>query len=192
MMVGILLKKFEAYSSEKSYRFHYTICLVFLILYFSIIIFGFAPVSQIINSSGFSTEDLQSAISRDEVIIIVNSWNSSIQYVNLLYLLDFMFIFVGILLFFSVNALLMKKFKSIDKFTMLPKIGLMLTIISRFSDIIENTFSIIIYTNPVSFNPVLLQLIPIVSLIKWIFVGLEYSLIIIGIIIYSVNRTQNP
>lgn len=173
-------KKFEKYAIAKSLRFQLFLTLLFFVSYSCIIIFGFTSLSQQIEQSGYSTADLQNAATRSEVEVIVGAWQSVIPFVNRLYIFDYLFIFTGVLLFFSLNALLLKFLKNKGKIQIIPKIGLVLTIFSRTFDALENLFMILIYTNPSNFNLTLLNLLSVTSVIKWILVAFEYSVMGIG------------
>jgi len=103
--------------------------------------------------------------------------------VNRLYILDYLFIVAGVLLFFSLNAVLLKKFEETPPLQIIPKVGLLLTILSRTSDACENLWTILIYSNPLTFNLVLLQILRAIGWIKWFFVALEYTTMGIGWIV---------
>ncbi|QEE17381.1 hypothetical protein DSAG12_03214 [Promethearchaeum syntrophicum] len=173
-------KKFEKYAIAKSLRFQLFLTLLFFVSYSCIIIFGFTNMSQQIEQSGYSTADLQNAATRNEVEVIVGAWQSVIPFVNRLYIFDYLFILTGVLLFFSLNALLLKFLKNKGNIQIIPKIGLVLTIFSRTFDALENLFMILIYTNPSNFNLTLLNFLSVTSVFKWILVAFEYSVMGIG------------
>ena len=91
-------------------------------------------------------------------------------------------------------------FKRLDKlvslnsaFRWVPLIGIVLTIISRSMDSLENFWVILIYSNPENYAEWLLPLTRYTSFIKWGFVGLEYICVLIGIIlIVAAKLLKNP
>jgi hypothetical protein len=169
--------------------------MISLICYFSIIIFGFVPVSRIIEQTGFSTSDLQNAGTKTVADEILLAWQGIMPKVILLSILDYLFILSGLILFFAINSMIFKRMNTIVhiniKLKIIPLIGFILTIISRSMDSLENLWIILIYSNPLNYPEWLLPLVNYTSIIKWGFVALEYACVVIGLISIIVVKIKN-
>lgn len=187
-----MFSKIKNYSKKKSWKFHLIITIVSLILYASIIVFGFVPVSKIIEKSGFSTSDLQNATTKIEADAILLAWQGIMNSVVLLSILDYFFILSGIILFFTFNLMIYKKIDGFgnmgSKLLWVPLIGFILTIASRLLDSLENLWIILIYSNPINYPEWLLPLTNYTSIIKWGFVTLEYAWVVAALILILITK----
>ncbi|MCY3414594.1 MAG: hypothetical protein INQ03_23295 [Candidatus Heimdallarchaeota archaeon] len=166
------------------------IILISFVVYSIIIAAGFVPISAKIEQSGYSTTDLQQAETREEVDIILNSWNGYMNEVRLLTTLDYLFILAGFVLFLSINLLLYKQFelhKTARKVTLL---GMALTVLSRSLDAFEDLWALLIYNNPTTYPSYLIPLLNITESVKWIVVYVEYSVTLIGLGFYIILRLR--
>jgi len=186
-----LIDAYKKYALNRSWRFHTIFTSIFLVLFVSIIAGGFVPTTMKIEESGFSTTDLQNASTREETEIILTAFEPLMKFVKLLSVLDYLFILLGFILFLSLNAMIYKALMKYDKLTWIPLSGVLLTIISRTLDSLENLWSILIYTNPDDFSVVLLPLSSVTGLVKWIFVGFEYSMVLVGLICFLILRNKD-
>jgi hypothetical protein len=175
-----LISKLKQYAESKTIKFHALLAFISFIIYTLIIILGFAPTTQEIDQSGYSTSDLQSAKTRVEVDIILSALEPFMDAVIRLSFLDYIFIIAGFLLFLSLNSILVIKFKENQKIQRIPLAGICLTILSRLLDSLENLWTILIYSNPTDYPTALITLVNLSGSFKWIVVGIEYCTLAIG------------
>ncbi|WP_371806255.1 hypothetical protein [Candidatus Lokiarchaeum ossiferum] len=170
------------------------VILIFLsfFVYSGIIIFGFVPTTKIIETSFYSTSDLQAAKTRVDVDKILTAWEPVMSAVIRLSFLDYLFIVSGFILFISINCLILISVHEIPKIRYVPLIGFLATIISRLLDSLEDLWAILIYSNPGTYPTFLIPLLNITEDVKWVVVAIEYSLVGIGLIciIYEKIKTK--
>ena len=180
----------QHYAEKKSWKFHIILTIICLVIYSSIIIFGFVPVTKIIELSGYSTSDLQNAMVRSVADTVLLAFESVINYVILLSILDYVFIVAGFVLFISFNAMIFKALIKYQKFLWVPLLGVILTIVSRSLDSLENLWTILIYSNPENYATFLLPTVHYTGLLKWGVVGVEYTTVLVGLIIVIVLKLK--
>jgi len=185
-----LFSHFKEYSDKKTWKFHIILTILCLIVYASIIVFGFVPVTQIIESSGFSTSDLQNAMTRSIADVVLHAFEPFMTSVILLSVLDYIFIIAGFVLFLSFNAMIFKSLSKYSKFLWIPLVGIVLTVISRSLDSLENLWTILIYSNPSNYSTFLLPIVHYTGLLKWGIVGIEYTTVIVGLIVVIILKIK--
>lgn len=153
------------------------------IAYISIILLGFAVTSQELAKSGFSTMQFQETSSKEEINIILSAWENYFDIVIRITIFDYLFIIAGFFLFITLNSILIKKLHDRDILIHIPIIGIILTVLSRLSDSLENLWTLLIYNNPDNYDAILIPLMNYTGKIKWIIVSIEYSTLVIGIIL---------
>lgn len=154
-----------------------------------IIIVIFIPTSTTISKTGYSTTDLQQATTTEEVDEILREWTEVIPIVYIQYLGDFIFLIAGLIGNCAIFVLLGKKIKEKGN-VILPLIGFITVFLSRGSDALENTLTLVIITFPKSYPDLILNILPYIPIIKFIFVGVVYSLIIINLVYYLYLRQK--
>ncbi len=179
------------YAINQPVRFHGLIALISFIIYTSVILFGFIVTNNELLKSGYTTSDLQEATSRKEVDKILIAWENYTDVAFRLTVWDYVFIVAGFMLFVSLNSILIHKFENQGKLEYLPILGIILTILSRLSDALENLWGLLIYTNSDSYSGYLIPLLYNTSSIKWFIVIIEYSTIIIAYIVYFILTIKN-
>lgn len=164
----------EAYAEAGSSRTHGVVAIMSFCIFVGTIIFGFVPVTREIETSGYSTADLQESTSRTDVDTILQAFDPVMDSVVLLSVLDYLFILAGFFLFFSLHSLVMKRLSFDDRLVLIPKVGMVLTVCSRLLDSLENFWVILIYSNPDSYPTVLISLMNTTQSAKWLVVTVEY------------------
>lgn len=182
------MQKILNYAKNHSVQYHMVLMIIGLVGYISIIIFGFAPTSELIQQSGYSTDDLQNAASISEVNIILDAWVNIMPIIIRLSVLDYLFILMGLVLFISIHSLVIRAIPCTKKFVFVPIIGIFVTFLSRTLDAFENLWTILIYSNPDNFSFNLISLLNFTTMFKWIIVGFEFIMLILSIIGYVVIR----
>ncbi len=182
ILVNRFFLKLYRFANLKSRRFLSILALLSFCAYFGIIIFGFIPTTQIIETSTFSTGDLQAATSRNEVDTILSAWEPVMDAVILLSILDYLFILSGIILSVSIHSLIVKALPEQSKLVYVPLIGMIATFFSRLLDSLENLWAILIYGHPGTYVSVLIPLLNYSEQIKWIFVIIEYSMLALAVL----------
>lgn len=187
------------YAESKGNRFHAVLATLSFVSFILIIALGFAPVSgEIESNSGYSTMDLQSSETRSDVDAVLTAFEPVMDLVTLLSVLDYLFIVAGFLLFTSLNSLFLRTLQNHSNpyLSYVPQVGVLLTILSRSLDSLENFWVILIYTNPDSYPTLLIPLMNISETLKWGVVGLEYSTMVLGLVltvlILALNRSTQP
>jgi len=172
----------DSYANIFPIKIHLSLSLLSLISFICIIVFGFAPVTnELEQASGYTTMDLQNAKNRAEVRIILEQFEPVMDLVRLITLLDYLFIISGLLLFVSIHSINLRLTSSF-RFRMISIIGILVTILSRSLDAIEDLFVILIYSNPDGYKSYFITAIHIVETSKWIAVGVEYILFLSALI----------
>ncbi|WP_227133095.1 hypothetical protein [Halorubellus salinus] len=184
----VLFRPFDRYADALSARTHGAVAVVSFVTFVGTIALGFVPVTRRIETSGYSTTDLQAATSRAEVDAILQAFEPVIDAVVLLSVLDYVFILAGFLLFFSLHSLSMKTLAAYDTLVLVPKLGMSLTVLSRLLDALENLFVILIYTNPDDYATVLIDLTNAAETLKWTVVSVEYPTLGIAIALALLTR----
>jgi hypothetical protein len=156
--VGRLLWPVERYANAAAPRTHGIVAVTSLLVFVGTIVFGFVPVTREIETSGYSTADLQEATTREEVDTILQALDPVMDAVVLLSALDYLFILAGFFLFFSIHSVVVQQLRFHDRLVVVPKVGMVLTFVSRSLDSLENLWVILIYTNPESYPTVLIRL----------------------------------
>lgn len=170
-----LLRPVERYAAAASTRTHGAVAGISLVTFVGTIVFGFVPVTRRIETSGYSTGDLQEATGRAEVDAILEAFQPVMESVVLLSALDYLFIVAGFFLFWSVHAVAIDLLQGRTSLVLVPKVGMVLTFVSRLLDALENLWVILIYANPESYPTALIGLMNGTQSAKWAFVTLEYA-----------------
>ncbi|MFC7071058.1 hypothetical protein [Halobaculum lipolyticum] len=178
----------EAYADALSPRTHAFAAAVSFCVFVGTIGFGFVPVTREIETSGYSTGDLQEATTRSEVDTILRAFEPVFDSVVLLSVLDYLFIVAGFVLFFSLHSLVMKRLAFDDRLVLVPKVGMVLTVCSRLLDSLENLWVILIYSNPDSYPTALIALMNATQSAKWLVVAVEYPTLGLGIVLVFLVR----
>jgi hypothetical protein len=178
----------EAYANAVSSRTHGIVAFVSFCVFVGTIVFGFVPVTRQIETSGYSTADLQEATTRAEVDTILQAFEPVMGSVVLLSVLDYLFIVAGFFLFFSLHSLAMKRLSCDDRLVLIPKLGMVLTVCSRLLDSLENLWVVLIYSNPDSYPTVLISLMNITQSAKWLVVAVEYPALGLAIVLILLVR----
>lgn len=178
----------EAYAEAGSSRTHGVVAIMSFCIFVGTIIFGFVPVTREIETSGYSTADLQESTSRTDVDTILQAFDPVMDSVVLLSVLDYLFIAAGFFLFFSLHSLVMKRLSFDDRLVLIPKVGMVLTVCSRLLDSLENFWVILIYSNPDSYPTVLISLMNTTQSAKWLVVTVEYPTLGLAIAVVLLVR----
>jgi len=186
--VNTLFRPIEQYANRISLRTHGIVAGVSFVTFVSVIALGFVPVTRRIETSGYSTSDLQEATTRAEVDTILQAFEPVMSSVRLLSVLDYLFILAGFFLFFSLNSIAMQTLDGHGRLVLVPKIGMILTIFSRLFDALENLWVILIYTNPEDYATVLITLMNISEMVKWTLVNVEYPTLGLAIVLALLVR----
>lgn len=173
----------EAYAESCSSRAHGVVAIISFCVFVGTIVFGFVPVTRGIETSGYSTADLQEATTRTEVDTILQAFEPVMDSVVLLSVLDYLFIVAGFFLFFSLHSLVMKRLSFNARLVLVPKLGMMLTVCSRLLDSLENLWVILIYSNPDSYSTTLISLMNTTQSAKWLVVAVEYPTLGLAIVL---------
>ncbi|MHA2109737.1 MAG: hypothetical protein ACXABU_14475 [Candidatus Hodarchaeales archaeon] len=152
-----------------------------------IILLVFVPTSSIISDTGYTTSDLQQATNPEEVEVILGTWEGVLSTVYFQYLGDFIFLFSGLLGNTAIFVLLGKKIKEYGS-VLLPFVGFFMVFLSRGADALENTLTMLIIAFPDNYPQLILSILPVVPIVKFTFVGIVYSLIIINLFYYILLR----
>jgi len=183
-----LFRPVERYADALSPKTHGVVAVVSFCTFVGVIALGFVPVTRRIETSGYSTADLQAATSRAEVDTILQAFEPVMESVMLLSVLDYIFIVAGFFLFFSLHSISLKTLSVHDRLVLIPKIGMGLTVISRLLDSLENLWVILIYTNPDDYATILIGLMNSSETLKWMVVGVEYPVLGIAIVLALLIR----
>ncbi|PCR90385.1 hypothetical protein [Natrinema ejinorense] len=183
-----IFRPVEAYAEAGSSRTHGVVAAISFCVFVGTIVFGFAPVTRKIETSGYSTADLQEATTRTEVDTILQAFEPVMDSVALLSALDYLFIVAGFFLFFSIHSLVMERLSFDDRLVLVPKLGMVLTVCSRLLDALENLWVILIYTNPDSYPNALISLMNTTQSAKWLVVAVEYPTLGLAIILALLVR----
>ena len=178
----------EAYAEAGSSRTHGVVAIISFCIFVGTIIFGFVPVTREIETSGYSTADLQESTTRTDVDTILQAFDPVMDSVVLLSVLDYLFIVAGFFLFFSLHSLVMKRLSFDDRLVLIPKVGMVLTVCSRLLDSLENFWVILIYSNPDSYPTVLISLMNTTQSAKWLVVTVEYPTLGLAIVLVLLVR----
>ncbi|EMA66194.1 hypothetical protein [Halorubrum kocurii] len=173
----------EAYAEAGSSRTHGVVAIISFCMFVGTIIFGFIPVTREIETSGYSTADLQESTNRTGVDTILQAFEPIMDSVVLLSMLDYLFIVAGFFLFFSLHSLVMQRLSFDDRLVLIPKLGMVLTVCSRLLDSLENFWVILIYSNPDSYPTVLISLMNTTQSAKWLVVTVEYPTLGLAIVL---------
>ncbi len=182
--------KLYQFANLKSKKFLSILALLSFCAYFGIIIFGFIPTTQTIETSTFSTGDLQAATNRNDVDTILSAWEPVMDAVILLSILDYLFILSGIILSVSIHSIIIKALPEQSKFQYIPLIGIITTFFSRLLDSLENLWAILIYGHPGTYVSVLIPLLNYSEQIKWIFVVIEYCMLALTVLTGIVQKVK--
>jgi len=169
-----IFRPVEAYAEAGSSRTHGVVAIISFCVFVGTIVFGFVPVTREIETSGYSTADLQEATTRTDVDAILQAFEPVMDSVVLLSVLDYLFIIAAGSFFFSLLSLVMKRLSFDDRLVLVPKLGMVLTVCSRLLDSLENLWVILIYSNPDSYPTALISLMNTTQSAKWLVVTIEY------------------
>jgi len=173
-LLDTLFRPVERYVDAVSLRTHGIVAVVSFATFVGVIALGFVPVTRHIETSGYSTSDLQEATTRPEVDTILQALEPVMDSVILLSILDYIFILAGFFLFFSLHSIALNTLENHDRLVLIPKIGMILTFFSRLLDSLENFWVILIYTNPEDYATILISLMNTSETMKWTLVRIEY------------------
>lgn len=190
MRVSSVFSPVEAYADAGSSKTHGVVALVSFCVFVGTIAFGFVPVTQRIETSGYSTAELQAATSRAEVDTILQAFDPVMNAVVLLSALDYLFIVAGFFLFFSLHSIVVKQVSFDDRLVLVPKVGMMLTVVSRLLDSLENLWVILLYTNPERYPTFLIPVLNTTQSAKWLVVGVEYPTLGLGLALVVLLRVR--
>jgi hypothetical protein len=183
-----LFRPVERYADALSTKTHGIVAVVSFCTFVGVIALGFVPVTRRIETSGYSTTDLQAATNRAAVDTILQAFEPVMESVMLLSILDYIFIVAGFLLFFSLHSVSLKTLAGHDRLVLIPKVGMGLTVASRLLDSLENLWVILIYTNPDDYATILIGLMNASEALKWMVVGVEYPTLGIAIVLALLTR----
>jgi hypothetical protein len=175
--LAALVRPFERYADALSAKNHGIVAFVSFCIFVGVIALGFVPVTRRIETSGYSTADLQAATTRAEVDTILQAFDPVMDSVVLLSILDYAFIVAGFFLFFSLHSVSLKALAGYDRLVLIPKLGMGLTVVSRLLDSLENLWVILIYTNPDEYATILISLMNNSEALKWLVVSVEYPML---------------
>jgi len=187
-LLDALFGPVEQYSDGIPARTHGIVAVVSFCIFVGVIALGFVPVTRRIETSGYSTADLQAATSRAEVDTILHAFEPVMESVILLSVLDYIFIVAGFFLFFSLHSLSLKTLAGHNRLVLIPKVGMVLTVVSRLLDSLENLWVILIYTNPDDYATILIDLMNTSESLKWMIVSIEYPTLGIAIVLALLTR----
>ena len=183
-----LFRPVERYADAGSPRTHGVVAVVSLCTFVGVIALGFVPVTRRIETSGYSTSDLQAATTRAEVDTILQALAPVMDAVMLLSALDYLFIVAGFVLFFSLHSIVLYALEGHGRLVLVPKVGMLLTVLSRLLDSLENLWVILIYSNPDDYATVLIGLMNVSETLKWTVVRVEYPTLGLAIVLALLVR----
>jgi len=183
-----VLRPVEAYAEAVSPRTHALLAVVSFCVFVGTIVFGFVPVTRNIETSGYSTGDLQNATTRTEVDTILAAFEPVMDSVVLLSMLDYLFIVAGFVLFFSLHSLVIQRLSGHSRLVLVPKLGMILTVCSRLLDSLENLWVILIYSNPDTYPTILISLMNTTQSAKWLVVAVEYPTLGLAVMLVLLAR----
>ncbi|WP_435320332.1 hypothetical protein [Haloarchaeobius sp. TZWSO28] len=186
--VNALFRPVERYADALSARTHAGVAIVSFCTFVGVIVLGFVPVTRQIETSGYTTTDLQDATTRAEVDTILQAFEPVMDSVMLLSVLDYVFILAGFFLFFSLHSLVLNALEFHGGLVLIPKLGMVLTFFSRLLDSLENLWVILIYTNPDDYATILISLVNVSETLKWTLVRVEYPTLGIAIALALLKR----
>jgi hypothetical protein len=186
--LDVLFRPVERYADAVSPRTHGIVAVVSFATFVGVIALGFVPVTRQIETSGYSTSDLQEATTRPEVDTILQALEPVMDSVMLLSILDYIFILAGFFLFFSLHSIGLNTLENHDRLVLIPKIGMILTFFSRLLDSLENLWVILIYTNPEDYATILISLMNSSETLKWTLVRIEYPTLGLAIVLALLIR----
>ena len=181
--LDVLFRPVQRYADAVSLRTHGIVAVVSFATFVGVIALGFVPVTRQIETSGYSTSDLQEATTRSEVDTILQALEPVMDSVMLLSILDYIFILAGFFLFFSLHSIGLNTLETHDRLVLIPKIGMILTFFSRLLDSLENLWVILIYTNPEDYATILISLMNSSETLKWTLVRIEYPTLGLAIVL---------
>ena len=187
-LLDTLFRPVERYVDAVSLRTHGIVAVVSFATFVGVIALGFVPVTRHIETSGYSTSDLQEATTRPEVDTILQALEPVMDSVILLSILDYIFILAGFFLFFSLHSIALNTLENHDRLVLIPKIGMILTFFSRLLDSLENFWVILIYTNPEDYATILISLMNTSETMKWTLVRIEYPTLGLAIVLALLIR----
>ena len=186
--LNALFRPVERYADAVSPRTHGIVAAVSFATFVGVIALGFVPATRQIETSGYSTSDLQEATTRMEVDTILQALEPVMDSVMLLSVLDYIFILAGFFLFFSLHSIALNTLENHDRLVLIPKIGMILTFFSRLLDSLENFWVILIYTNPEDYATILIRLMNTSETVKWTLVRIEYPTLGLAIVLALLIR----
>jgi hypothetical protein len=186
--LNALFRPVERYADAVSPRTHGIAAVVSLCTFVGVIALGFVPVTRRIETSGYSTSELQDATTRAEVDTILQALEPVMDSVVLLSALDYLFILAGLVLFFSLHSIVLNTLEAHAKLVLIPKVGMVVTFFSRLLDSLENLWVILIYTNPEDYATVLISLMNASETLKWTLVRVEYPTLGLAIVLALLVR----
>jgi hypothetical protein len=147
----------------------------------------FVPLGEELDATGVTTTQYQTSGTPEKMDEALAAWDSVIDIAIEQLFWDFIFIIGGFLFLFNANALILRYFsnKSVGSkiYCRIPSMGMILTVLSRSFDAIENTISLYILTNTENYSKWAPAALNYVRTIKFTTVGLEYTFFILSILI---------
>ncbi len=186
--LGAIFRPVERYADAVSPGTHGVVAVVSLCTFIGVIALGFVPVTRRIETSGYSTADLQDATTRAEVDAILQALEPVMGSVLLLSALDYLFILAGLALFLSLHSIALDALEGHGRLVLVPKVGMVLTFLSRLLDSLENLWVVLIYTNPDDYATVLITLMNASETLKWTLVSVEYPMLGLSIVLALLVR----
>jgi hypothetical protein len=173
--------------TDRSERQLISTILIAYTVFSMIILLVFVPTSLVISKSGYSTSDLQEATTSQEVETILSTWSEVKPIIYLQYLADYIFLFSGLIGNCGIFILLGKKIKENGNI-LLPLVGFLSVFLSRGLDALENTLTLILIVFPDSYPEFILNILPFIPSIKFGFVGIVYTLILLTLVYYLILK----
>jgi len=181
-----IFRPVEAYAEAGSSRTHGVVAIISFCVFVGTIVFGFVPVTREIETSGYSTADLQEATTRTDVDAILQAFEPVMDSVVLL--CARLPLYHRWVLSFLAHSLVMKRLSFDDRLVLVPKLGMVLTVCSRLLDSLENLWVILIYSNPDSYPTALISLMNTTQSAKWLVVTIEYPTLGLAIVLVLLVR----
>jgi hypothetical protein len=183
----INVRNFFQKLTDKSERQLYVTIIVAYTVFSLIILLVFVPTSLVISESGYSTSNLQEATTSQDVDEILSAWSEVKPIIYLQYLADYIFLLSGLIGNSAIFVLLGKKIKEKGNI-LLAFVGFLSVFLSRGLDALENTLTLVLIVFPDSYPEFILNILPFIPRIKFGFVAIVYSLILVTLVYYLILK----
>jgi hypothetical protein len=151
-------------------------------LYFGTIFFVFIPTEAILNQHGYSIFDFQMSWYNQNTANILQNWSGVLDVAVYQTLMDFFFIFGGMLFLGSIYILLIK-LTSIQRLRSFLLIGFWFVDIGALSDVIENVFSLLILFDPQNYPRLFEFFVTFLATLKFFILPFEYGILILALLL---------